>query len=160
MSIPFNAHEVFEMAKEIEVNGAKFYRASAKKFPQVGKVLLELADMEDEHKKTFEAMQTELSGPEVDPPVFDPDGEADMYLRVMADQHVFDIKTDPVDLLDKYDKPRDVLLMAIGMEKDSITFYVGLRESVSKKAGKDKIDAIIKEEYSHIVTLSKKLQEL
>ena len=160
MSIPFNANEVFEMAREIEVNGAKFYRAGAKKFPQVSKILLDLAAMEDEHLKTFTEMQAELSGSEIDPPVFDPEGEADMYLHVMADQHVFDTKTDPVGLLDKYDKPRDVLMMAVGMEKDSIAFYVGLRESVSRKAGKDKIDAIIKQEYSHIITLSKMLQEL
>ena len=123
-------------------------------------MLLELADMEDKHLQTFTEMQAELSGPEVDPPVFDPEGEADMYLHVMADQHVFDTKTDPVTMLNKHDKARDVLLMAVGMEKDSIAFYVGLRESVSQKAGKEKIDAIIKEEYSHIVTLSKKLQEL
>lgn len=160
MSIPFNANEVFEMAKEIETNGVRFYRAAAVKFPQVKGILLELADMEDKHKKTFTEMQDELAGPEVDPPVFDPEGEADMYLHVMADQHVFDIKADPVALLDKHDSPRDVLLMAIGMEKDSIAFYVGLRESVSNKAGKEKIDAIIKEEYSHIVILSKMLQEL
>jgi rubrerythrin len=160
MSIPFNANEVFEMAMEIERNGAKFYRAAAKKFPQVSEVLLELAAMEVEHEKTFKTMQAELSGPEVDPPVFDPDGEADMYLQVMADNQVFDIKTNPVDLLNKHKTLRDVLLMAVGMEKDSIAFYVGLRESVSQKAGKEKIDAIIKEEYSHIVTLSEKLQEL
>jgi rubrerythrin len=52
------------------------------------------------------------------------------------------------------------LLVAIGMEKDSITFYVGLRESVLPKAGKDKIDDIIKQEYSHIQTLSAKLHQL
>ncbi len=160
MSIPFNASEVFEMAKEIETNGAKFYRAAAKKFPEVKDVLNDLAAMENDHKKTFTKMQKELGGPEVDPPVFDPEGEADMYLHVMADQHVFDTKTDSVKLLDKHESPRDVLLMAVGMEKDSIAFYVGLRESVSHKAGKEKVDAIIKQEYSHIVTLSKMLQEL
>ncbi|MEJ2648139.1 MAG: ferritin family protein [Sedimentisphaerales bacterium] len=160
MSIPFNANEIFEMAKEIEVNGAKFYRAAAKKFPDVSGILLDLAAMEDDHFKTFTSMQAELSGPEVDPPVFDPEGEAEMYLRAMADQHVFDIKVDPLDLLERHETSRDIVLMAIGMEKDSIAFYVGLRESVSQKAGKDKIDAIIKQEYSHIVTLSKKLQEM
>jgi len=160
MNIPFNADEVFEMAQEIERNGAKFYRASAKKFPQLSKMLLDLAAMEDEHEKTFKKMQSELSGPEVDPPVFDPDGEADMYLRVMADNHVFDLKTDPVEMMKKQKTLKDVLLMAVGMEKDSTAFYVGLRESVSQQAGKDKIDTIIKEEYSHIVTLSEKLHEL
>jgi rubrerythrin len=160
MSVPFNANEVFEMAQEIERNGAKFYRASAKKFPQLSKLLLELSSMEDEHEKTFKKMQSELTGPEVDPPVFDPDSQAQMYLQVLADNQVFNIKTNPVDLLNKQKTLRDVLLMAVGLEKDSIAFYVGLRESVSQKAGKDKIDDIIRQEYGHIVTLSEKLHDL
>ena len=160
MSIPFNASEVFIMAEEIERNGAKFYRASAKKFPDVSDTFIQLAEMEDEHGKTFKAMHAELSGPEVDPPVFDPDGQADMYLEVMADDHVFDIKTDPLELLNNIETAKDVLLMAVTMEKDSIAFYVGLRASVSNKAGKDKIEAIITEEYNHIVTLSKMLKDL
>ena len=160
MSMPFNADEVFEMAEQIERNGAKFYRGAAKKFPQVSDLLLDLAAMEDEHEKTFKAMRAELSDSEVDPPVFDPDGQAQMYLQVMADNHVFDVNVDPVDLIAKNETPKDVLTMAVGMEKDSIAFYVGLRESVSQRAGKDKIDAIIKEEYSHIVTLGKYLQDM
>ena len=160
MTIPFNANEIFEMAQEIERNGAKFYRSAAKKFPQFSSLFAELAAMEDEHEKTFKKMQDELAGPEVDPPVFDPDGEAEMYLQVMADEQVFDTRTDPSTLLDKNEAPGDVLRMTIGLEKDSIAFYVGLRESVSQKAGKDKIDMIIRQEYGHIVTLSKKLSEI
>ena len=160
MTIPFNANEIFEMAQEIERNGAKFYRSSAGKFPQFSDLFTDLAAMEDEHEKTFKKMQDELAGPEVDPPVFDPDGEAEMYLQVLADEQVFDTRTDPSTLLDKNETPGDVLRMAIGLEKDSIAFYVGLRESVSQKAGKDKIDMIIRQEYGHIVTLSKKLSEI
>jgi len=52
------------------------------------------------------------------------------------------------------------LKMAIGVERDSIAFYVGLKEAVSRKAGKDKVDDIIKEEMGHIVTLNEKLQDL
>jgi hypothetical protein len=44
--------------------------------------------MEDQHEKTFAAMRANLSGEEMEPPVFDPDGEAQMYLRVMADGYV------------------------------------------------------------------------
>ena len=158
MSITFNAFEIFEMAEQIERNGAKFYRAAARKFSNVKEILLDLAFMEDEHLKTFTAMRTELSGTEVTPPVFDPDGQAQMYLQVMADNQVFDVKTDPAELLAEQKTVQDVLKMAIGLEKDSIAFYVGLRESVSDRAGKDKIEAIIKEEFAHIATLSEKLQ--
>ena len=160
MVMPFNADEVFEMAEQIERNGAKFYRAAAKKIPEVRQVFSDLAAMEDEHEKTFAAMRTELSGTEIKPPVFDPDGQAQMYLRAMADEHVFNIKADPVEQLAGQETPEEVLKMAIGLEKDSIVFYVGLKESVSPRAGKDKVEAIIKEEIGHIATLSQKLGAL
>jgi len=160
MSMPFNADEVFEMAEQIERNGGKFYRAAAKKFPEVSKLLLNLAAMEDEHLKTFSNMRAELSGTELEEPVFDPDGQAQMYLRVMADSHVFNVKTDPVEKLANKDTPEEVLKMAIGLERDSIAFYVGLKEAVPSKAGKNKVEDIIKEEMGHIVILNQKLQDL
>ena len=160
MSMPFNAGEVFEMAEQIERNGGKFYRTAAKKFPAVSKLLLDLAAMEDKHLMTFSNMRSELSGTEVEEPLFDPDGQAQMYLRVMADGHVFDVKTDPVDKLANKDTPEEVLKMAIGLERDSIAFYVGLKEAVSGRAGKDKVEDIIKEEMGHIVILNQNLQDL
>ncbi len=160
MSMPFNADEVYEMAEQIERNGGKFYCAAAKKFPVVGKLLTMLAEMEDEHEKTFAAMRTELSAREAAPPVFDPNDQAQMYLRVMADGHVFNTRVDPVEQLGGKDTPEDVLKMAIGVEKDSIAFYAGLKRSVSQGAGKDKIEAIIKEEISHVAILSKELDAL
>lgn len=160
MTIPFNADEVFEMAEQIERNGSKFYRAAASKFSALRKLLTSLADMEDQHEKTFAAMRTQLSAEETETPVFDPDGEAQMYLRVMADGHVFDLRTDPGDRLEGIKTPRNLLKMAMCAERDSIAFYVGLRESVPAKAGKDKVEAIIREEMGHITTLNEKLETL
>jgi rubrerythrin len=160
MGIPFNADEVFEMAEQIERNGGKFYRDAAKKFPAISKVFLDLAAMEDEHLKTFTNMRAELSGTELEELVFDPDGQAQMYLRVMAEGHVFDLKTNPAEQLASKNTPQDVLKTAIGIERDSIAFYVGLKETVSHRAGKEKVEDIIKEEMGHIVTLNQKLQDL
>ena len=159
MSMPFNADEVFEMAEQIERNGSKFYRAAAEKFPAIRDILLGLAAMEDEHEKTFANMRAELSGTELEEPVFDPDGQAQMYLRVMADGHVFDVKADPVEQLAARNTPEDVLKMAIGIERDSIAFYVGLKEAVFHGAGKDKVEDIIKEEMGHIVILAQSLKQ-
>jgi rubrerythrin len=78
----------------------------------------------------------------------------------MADGHVFDVTADPTEQLAARNTPEDVLKMAIGVERDSIAFYVGLKEAVSRKAGKDKVEDIIKEEMGHIVTLNQKLQDL
>ena len=151
--------EVFEMAEQIERNGAAFYRAAADKLPELRNVLLDLATMEDEHETTFAAMRAELSGLQAQG-LFDPDSEAQMYLRVLADGKVFDTKADPVEQLAGRQSPQDVLEMAIGLEKDSVAFYVGLKEAVSGQSGKDKIDDIIKQEIGHIATLKERLQNL
>ena len=160
MSYDFNANEVFEMAEQIERNGAKFYRTAAEKFPDIAPLLLDLAKMEDNHLKTFIAMQADLSGRELEAPVYDPDGEVLMYLRVMADGHVFDLRTDPAQQVADKKTPEDVLKMAMQVERDSIAFYAGLKASVPQKAGKDKVDAIIKEEMGHMAILNEKLQAL
>lgn len=160
MPIPFNADEVFEMAEKIEINGARFYRAAAEKFPALNKMLLGLAVMEDEHQKTFAAMRVELSAADPQGLAFDPDGESQMYLRMMADGNVFDTKADPVDNLTDCQSPQDVFRVAIGLEKDSITYYVGLQASVASKADKDKVGRLIGEEVKHIVLLSEQLDAL
>ena len=47
--------------------------------------------------------------------------------------------------------------MAIGLEQDSIVFYLGMKDMVAGSLGKDRIDGIIKEEMYHVVTLAKPL---
>jgi len=51
----------------------------------------------------------------------------------------------------------EVLQIAIGKEKDSVVFYVGMKEMVPEKFGKNRIGDIIKEEMSHIRLLSEEL---
>ena len=45
-------------------------------------------------------------------------------------------------------------------ENDSIVFYLGMKDLVPEKAGKAKLDAIIREEMGHIRLLSKELAAL
>ncbi|HEX41727.1 MAG TPA: rubrerythrin [Phycisphaerales bacterium] len=160
MAIPFNADEVFEMAEAIERNGAKFYRGAASRFPAVADVFGKLAAMEDEHERTFAKMRAQLKGQEAEPLVFDPDGEAQMYLRVMADGHVFDMNSDPAEKLGSLQTAEDAIRAGLAAERDSIAFYTGLKECVSQRAGQDKVTAIIREEFRHIVTLNQMLTEL
>lgn len=165
MSIRFNADEIFEMAEQIERNGAKFYRQVAEHAATTGgrQLLLYLAGMEDKHERIFAAMRADMlkqGGMATVDPVFDPEGQAALYLRAMADGHVFDMRVDPSERLTGEETMEDVLQTAIGLEKDSIVFYLGMKEMVPKKLGKDKIDDIIKEEMSHITMLSKELAAL
>ncbi|MEJ2100621.1 MAG: ferritin family protein, partial [Desulfobacterales bacterium] len=91
MSYDFNADEVFEMAEQIERNGAKFYRDAAKSVadPSNKDLLSGLAQMEEAHEKTFKSMRSELTSAEKASTVFDPSGEASLYLRALADTRIF-----------------------------------------------------------------------
>jgi rubrerythrin len=158
-AVQFNADEVFSMAEQIERNGARFYRTAATNIPASRDLLQGLAAMEDEHLAVFEQMHKGLSAQDAESLVFDPDGEAQLYLSAMAGDHVFDTKKDPVALLKGNETLQDILRIAIGLEKDSVLFYVGMKELVSPKFGKDKIDRIINEEMKHIALLNRKLSE-
>ena len=48
----------------------------------------------------------------------------------------------------------DILEIALNLEKQSILFYVGLKDLVPQQHGKDKVDAIIDEEKQHVAQLS------
>jgi rubrerythrin len=159
MSIRYSADEVFEMAEQIERNGAKFYRRAAELALEEStrSLMSELADMEDSHERTFSGMRGDLSADERKEMVFDPDNELDLYLRTMADKHVFDVSVDPSERLTGGEKLEDILQMAIGLEKDSIVFYLGLKQMVPERFGRDRLDGIIREEYGHISTLAAKL---
>lgn len=156
MAVQFNADEIFTMAEQIERNGAKFYRAAAKNNPSAGAFLLDLAAMEAEHLAIFEEMHETFSGSQ-ESDVFDPDGEAGMYLAAMASGKVFDMTKDPADLLKGNEPLDEIIRRAIGLEKDSIVFYLGMKDLVMERSGREKVDMIIKEEMQHIVVLGKKL---
>ena len=153
MSYDFNADDVFEMAEQMERNGAKFYRNAAEgDIDSANKeFLMGLAEMEVAHEKTFKAMRAELSAQEQASTVFDPQSEAALYLRALADTRVFFEKEIDTSTM------KGILKSAIEAEKDSIVFYLGMKEAVPEKMGKGRLDHIIKEEMGHVSLLSKEL---
>ena len=54
----------------------------------------------------------------------------------------------------------ELLEIAVKAEKDSIVFYVGLKDFVPSRVGKDNVQNIIKEEMQHLVTLNNALTNL
>ena len=156
MAIQFNADEIFTMAEQIEKNGARFYRTAAKNNPSASSYLLNLAAMEDEHYSIFKSLHRSFSESE-ESDVFDPDGEAGLYLAAMAGGKVFDMNKDPTALLKGNEPLDEIIRIAIGLEKDSIVFYLGMKDLVQSRSGMEKVDMIIKEEMQHIVLLTKKL---
>jgi rubrerythrin len=162
MAYDFNVNEVFEMAIQIEANGANFYRKAAalQKDPDDKAFLEKLARMEDKHKVIFESMQKEVSEGEKQETVFDPADELSMYLKAMADNHGGEGDPDIVDAFTGEEPIEEIITTAIGLEKESILFYLGLKDLVPAKYGHDKLDHIIKEEKLHIAQLTGFLKKI
>ena len=157
MPITFSVSEAFEMAQQIERNGAKFYRKAAETNSAHAPFLNELAEQEDAHLATFTQLKNDLSERDSESTAFDPDGQSSLYLKEMAGGHVFDVKKDPSDMLNGDETIEQIVKIAIGLEKESIVFYTGLRTVTPRKLGKEKLDLIINEELRHITWLSQKL---
>ncbi len=110
---------------------------------------MDLAVMEDKHEKIFKELRLELkkkAGME-DSYI---DEEPAQYLRAVAGGYVFPINVDPAERLKADESLMDILNFAIELEKDSIVFYLGLREAMPEDLGRFDISQIIKEEMKHI----------
>lgn len=162
MAIIFSADEVLQMAEQIERNGARFYRHAAE-MPfdeRTRNTLLDLAAWEERHEETFATMRTQLPEEARAPAAFDPHHELPLYLQAMADRRVFDLDGDLVARLSGSETMREILEVALGFEKDSVVFYVGMKDLVPEEVGGVHLEAIIKEEMSHIGILGGRLAEV
>jgi len=162
MGFGFNANEILLMAERIERNGARFYRRAAEVCgtdAESRRILLDLAEMEDKHEQSFAEIREALADAESRPPTFDPEGDTAAYLAAMADAHVFGPDFDPAEIAcDK--SPEELLRMAIQLEKESIVFYLGLRDLVPPASGADRVEEILQEEKTHVATLRDRIGAL
>jgi rubrerythrin len=162
MAVSFTAFEIFEIAEQLERNGAKFYRdaAAAAKDKSMQRFFLQLAGVEDNHEKVFAEMRKSLQDETDDTKVFDPNNEMVYYLKMMAKSAGWEGKAAPQAEFTGHETPAEILKRAVEAEKSSINYYLGLKEFVPSPAGKKKVDEIIKEEMSHAVTLQRHLEQL
>jgi rubrerythrin len=159
MSISFYPDEILEMAVHIERNGARFYRQAAQgaQDAEVRELLRGLADMEEKHENFFVNMRANLGKDEIN---YNADEQNSLYLKSWADGQVFDLKSDPVKRIKDQKNMEGILKVPIELEKESILFYLGMKNGVNNKTYRDRIEEIIKEEMKHIVSLSAQLSSL
>ncbi len=157
--ITFSADEIFEIAEQIERNGAKFYRKAAESAEgDNSDLLLRLAKMEDDHEKIFATMRAEFAKAGGTPEVFDPDNQATLYLQAVADGKIFG--PDPSENLTGEESIKDILTVAIGLEKDSVIFYQSMKGAMLKVVGAMGLEGIIQEEIGHILDLNQQMKAL
>jgi rubrerythrin len=159
--MPFTPDTVFDIAQQIERNGRRYYRRAAELCGDraAGVVFLELAAMEANHERAFATMRADAEREH-------PNWLAEPFLddrpelaEPLAAGRVFDFDADPAAGLGEATPVRDVIERAIGLEQDSIIFYLLIRQAVPPDWGHDRIDAVIAEELGHITVLGNRLAE-
>ncbi len=158
MNKHFNAVEIFEIAQQIERNGIKFYTKAAKQTSstQTCEMFETLIEMEKKHLDTYNQMQKEFKN-ETRDISYDPENTSAQYLDAMASGEVFSIDEDPSEFITDITTTQEIISKAVDLEKNSIIFYIGLKDLVQSKSGKHQIELIIQQELGHIVFLNSQL---
>ncbi len=161
MVMTFTADEIYEIAEQIERNAAEFYRESAERCPNqdIKNMLLDMSEAESDHLRTFQNMREKLAE-EAGLSIFDPFGRSAMYLQAIADARSWEGRINPMQALTGNETVKEIIEIALESEKEMVVFYVGLKDLVYFKAGKDKVEEIIIEELCHISSLLKKLKSI
>lgn len=149
------AEDVFTMAIRIEKNGHGFYAGAAAKAndPETKKLFQELAAMEANHIESFKILRSSLPESALSPGIWDPEGLAESYLQASADTHIFTIE-DADSRLKNVNTAQEALNMAIQFEKDSLAFFLGIKEMLPDPRGKSEIDQLIRAEMQHVKMLT------
>ena len=105
-------------------------------------------------------MRKSLTDKDKDPKVFDPLNEVSQYLAAMADTMGGEGSPSVADSLTGNETLEEILQTAVGLEKDSILFYLGIKDLIPPQSGQDKIDEVIREEQRHVAQLSRVLEKL
>ncbi len=159
MSGEITADYVLELAQRVERNGRDFYLMAAGMVQKASteQTLRSLAAMESDHEQVFATMRAHLPTRDESGSV-DPTGEAASYLRALVRGKFFDANAGPGSYFTHRESVRDILLTAIGLEKETITFYTGVKELLTDEKDKQAVEQIIREEMHHISRLGGQLQ--
>lgn len=162
MIFGFNAAEVFQIAVEIEENGRAFYEKAMAKIEdgEVRAIFKDLAQQEVEHKRKFQELKAQLPTEAAQSTVYDPNNESALYLKMMADGHVFRTSESVDTQIAKVQDAVDALRMAMEFEKDSVIFFLSMQDATEEEKGRRFIGLLVKEEQEHLRRLALQLKKM
>jgi len=152
MGVFFSGRELIEIAIGIEKNGATFYDslAGSTKNQEAKSTYKYLADQEKEHAAVFQKMLSLVS--EYKPPeTYTEDYQR--YLKALIDSLVFTDDKVTLETAKKVKSDAEAIQVGVGAEKDSILFYMEVKELV-RPAERKVVKKIIEEEKSHLRQLT------
>jgi rubrerythrin len=153
MADMFHASEVIEIALRIEQNGGTFYGLAADKMtnPPIKELFLDLAKEERKHFDVFQKLLSRASH-------WEPLGvyavEYKDYMDCLASHNVFTEEKTAQEAVERITDEKEALHFAQGIEKDSILFYIEMRNLVPE-GEREIVDSLIGEEKKHLVRLIK-----
>lgn len=145
----FSIREAIEMAVQTERLGYQFYNEIAEKFKDnegLHDLFRRLALKEKSHEAVFTKLRDEAADQDIDQPE-----EVAHYMRAMVESEFFIGKEKSLPSMEKVKTVGDAVDYALGFEKETLLFFVGLRSMLTDGGT---MDAVINEERSHIAWLS------
>ncbi len=145
----FNAVEVLEMAKDLEIRGCNFYTAQVNKTARqdLKELFLKLAEDEKEHYQRFIELAQTVKDETKNEAEYVYEPEVSAYLKGLVEFSIFP-DNDSVELTSL----KEILKIAIYAEKDSILFY---REMLEHNKGEtaEVLRELLEEEKKHLMEL-------
>jgi rubrerythrin len=157
MSVDLNVDEVFQMAEQVERDGRAFFERAASGCTdrRCRQTLLDLASMEGDHERIFAGMRARLRERGItSASVADDVGRK---WSVIVNLLGSGVQEDLAQRFTGRESSDEILRKAIGFEKDTVVFFLGMRHVLPDQAAGKEIDDIIREELGHIITLTSKL---
>ena len=159
MPVQYSAPEVMEMAVQTEKGGKLYYETVAAQTSDAGlKGLFGfLAEEESKHVRVFEDIARAVKvAPAEEPYNWE---EVVPYLKAVTESRYF-LGSDKALVLARAAKtPLDALRSAMAFEKETLVFYVQLRDMVSEH-NRPAVDKLINEEKAHVRKLAGVMEAL
>lgn len=145
----YSIGEIIEMAVQTERLGYLFYTEMAERFAEnqrLAKLFGTLALKEKRHEAVYLELK-EITGEE------EPEGweEAQKYFRAFVESEFFLGSRKSLPSMQRLKTVEEAVDFALGFEKETLLYFLGLRDAVGEK---DVVDEIINEEKSHIMWLN------
>ncbi|MHC4265197.1 MAG: ferritin-like domain-containing protein [Planctomycetota bacterium] len=160
MEDEYGCFEIFQIAEQVERNGAEVYREAAKKTDDemLSAMFNRLSEWEKQHEHSFAEMKKRLCDELCDKRRFDPRQYMSGNPQALASLASFALNKDTSGILAKSKDKTEVLKQAIKIEKEAIVFFEGLKDFARDLLTKDQIGMIIKEEERHVSILEQSLE--
>jgi rubrerythrin len=159
MEEKYSCFEIFQIAEQVERNGADVYREAALKTDdqELGALFERLSEWEKQHEQRFAEMKKLICDELCDKRRFDPRQYMSGNPQALANLAAFAINKDKSEILSKIENKTEVLKQAIKIEKEAIIFFQGLKKFARDLFTKDQIGMIIEEEKRHVSILEQSL---